>query len=34
MNEDLSKMDSMFLQLILSLQAGAMQQLGKRWSAI
>jgi hypothetical protein len=29
MNEDLSKMDPLFLQLILSLQAGAMQQMGK-----
>ena len=29
MNEDLSKLDPMFLQLVLSLQAGAMQQMGK-----
>jgi hypothetical protein len=29
MNEDLSKMNPLLLQLILSLQAGAMQQMGK-----
>lgn len=34
MNEDLSKMDPLFLQLILSLQAGAMQQMGKIASPI
>ena len=34
MNEDLAKMDPLLLQLILSLQAGAMQQMGKIASPI
>ncbi len=34
MNEDLAKMDPLLLQLVLSLQAGAMQQMGKIASPI